>query len=139
MTKEVLVNIEGRQPDLVEESVKSSASGIYHLCNGKHYIQFDEISDGGKNVVHNTLKITNTQMDVTKKGALNSQMVFKEQEGTISSYQTPYGVMPLQIFTSLLVVEETEKEIRVKLKYDLSMEGNHISENVIEIIIRAKE
>lgn len=139
MKKEVFVSIEGRQPDLVEESVKLNASGIYHLRNGKHYIQFDEISDNGKAVIHNTLKITDAQIDVTKKGALNSRLVFIEQEGTISNYQTPYGIMPLQIFTSLLVVEEKEKEIRAKLKYDLSMEGNHISENVIEIIISEKE
>lgn len=139
MTKDIFISIVGSQSDVNQEEIAINTSGTYHLRNGKHYIQFDEIADDGKSVIQNTLKITDEQVDFTKKGALNSQMVFQLMEETTANYQTPYGNLLFQIHSHLLTLEQSINEIGVMLKYSLSLDGGHISENEIQIIIKAKE
>lgn len=139
MTKEVFVSIEGSQPDLNEETLAIMVPGVYHQRNVKQYIQFDETTDDGKGMIQNMLRIADDQVDISKKGALNSQMIFQIEKETVANYETPYGNLLFQIHTHVITVEESTHEIKVFLNYTLSMEESHISENTIQIIIKAKE
>jgi len=138
MTKEVLVKVEGLQTDSKEEAVVVSALGAYHRRNGKYYIRYDEVTEDGQGLIHNMLKIASGQIVITKKGSFQSQMTFDIMEGTQTNYQTPYGVIALNIDTKLIEIEEFDDEIKVKLKYDLSSEGKPISNNMINITVKAQ-
>ena len=51
MTKDVLINISGLQVDVNEmenndEPIETISTGNYFFKNGKHYLLFEEVSEG---------------------------------------------------------------------------------------------
>ena len=59
MTKDVLISISGVQ--LLEgdtNDVELITAGDYYNKNGKHYIRYEEIQEGGEDVIQNTIKST---------------------------------------------------------------------------------
>jgi uncharacterized beta-barrel protein YwiB (DUF1934 family) len=135
MTKEVFVTIEGLQLGSEEESVTTSTCGTYYLREDKHYIQYEETLSEGDGITRNTIKIAPRRIDLTKKGANCSQMIFDLNETTEAVYQTPYGNLILEIKTTKIVFYEAPEKLQVELEYSLSTNGSHLSDNRIIIII----
>ena len=80
MTKEVLVKISGLQFAGEEDSdaVEIITSGNYYKKNGKHYIIYDEVSEGSEEVTKNVIKIWDSGMEVTRKGPASVHMMFEK-------------------------------------------------------------
>ena len=78
MTKDVLINISGLQMDVEPDNpIEMVTTGAYYLRNGKHYILYDELSEDNE-VTKNVLKIGPNSVELTRKGAQGSHMVFEE-------------------------------------------------------------
>lgn len=91
MNKEVIINISGLQLDAgTEEPIELMTTGDYYLKNGKHYVIYDELTDDSQ-VVKNRLKISPKVVEVTKKGASSSHMVFERGKENLTYYDTPFG------------------------------------------------
>lgn len=139
MTKEVLVKIKGLQLGTKEDFLTVSVPGIYHLTNGKHYIQYEERPD--KNVVMKSLlKISPDSVMLTRKSnqySGHSQMFFEQNETTRTDYPTPYGSLTLDIKTNKIQIIETSDTIEMILEYSLHSNNSHLSDNVLSIIVEA--
>lgn len=133
MTKEILISIEGRQPGSGEEPVIVKAKGEYNHVNGSHFIRYEERQTEEDAVIHNMIKISAMQVIISKSGAVQTHMVFDTGEMTRSSYQTPYGLIDLDIKTKSIYLIEKEDSLQLKMEYSLASEGSHLSDN--EIII----
>lgn len=74
MTKDVLISISGLQMDVLEEEkeyepIEVVAPANYFLKNGKHYILFDEVTEGIPGITKNRIKITGEDaLEVMKSG-----------------------------------------------------------------------
>lgn len=134
MTKRVAITIEGVQIG-EEEPVLTKAYGTYHYINDKHYIQYDEKSPEDGTITKNTMKISQSNILLTKKASQTSQMEFDLKAGTRMQYHTPYGSFPLEITTKSILLKEVPGLIEVDLKYSLSTNDSHLSDNSIVIRI----
>lgn len=139
MTKEVSVIIEGLQLGSEEEPVITVASGIYHFHNDRHYIQYDEKSEDGEGITKNTIKIALTKIELSKKGANSTQMIFDLEEETLAVYHTPFGSMSFDVKTTEITLSEAPDKIQVKLLYSLSANAAHLSSNQIKILITSNK
>lgn len=137
MRKSVLVSISGLQFEVdEEETVEVITAGEYFNRNGKHFILFDELSEEDGSVTKNTIKISDNQVDILKKGSNNVHMVFEENKQNMTYYNTPFGDLMIQICTTALSVKEEENEILVQIKYDLSVNYSYVSECLIQLKIQ---
>ena len=139
MTKKVLVTIEGQQSGAEEEPIVVTAPGVYHMTNGNHYIQYEEILAESEVISNNTIKISSSKVILTKKLPLRTQMVFDLMEMTQTTYQTPYGDISLDINTVAILVLEEPDRIEVDMKYSLSSDSALISDNLIKLVITSIE
>lgn len=143
MTKEVLVSISGLQFEIEEdEAVEVISVGDYYFKNGKHYIMYDDMLPDGEGVHElskNTLKISEHQVDVMKKGSTNVHMIFEENKKNMTYYNTPFGDLLIGIYTTSIELTESEDQILLKVEYILDVNYNHISDCVITIKISSKE
>lgn len=135
MTRDIFITITGRQLGIEEEPVIMTADGAYRLANGKHYIQYDEKFENSEAVQKNIIKISSSEIVLTKKGVQNSQMVFNLNETTQTVYQTPYGNITLEVITKAIELIEISYKINVKLIYSLFTEGALLSDNELAISI----
>ena len=94
MTKDVLVTINGiHTMDEEDNDVEMVVRGDYYQKNGKHYILYEEVLEGMEETVKNVIKISDSSMDIIKKGAANSHMLFEKNKKNLSCYSTPMGDM----------------------------------------------
>lgn len=138
MKKEVIINISGLQLDVSsEEPIELMTTGAYYLKNGKHYIVYDELTDDSQ-IVKNRLKISPKVVEVTKKGASSSHMVFERGKENLTYYDTPFGSLLLGINTSKIDLQETEDSMALHIDYGLSINSDHISDCSIDVSIASK-
>ena len=139
MNKEVIINISGLQLDAGrEEPIELMTTGDYYLKNGKHYVIYDELTDDSQ-VVKNRLKISPKVVEVTKKGASSSHMVFERGKENLTYYDTPFGSLLLGINTSKIDLEEKEDSMALHIDYGLSINSDHVSDCSIDVSIASKQ
>lgn len=143
MTKDVLISIKGLQFETGnDEPVEMIASGEYYFRNGKHYVLYEEISgeeEGQGEICKNTLKFSDDQVELVKKGASNVHMMFQEEEKTLTYYGTPFGQLMISIFTNKIKITHKEEAIEMKLEYDLEINQSYVSDCEITILIMSKD
>ena len=128
MNKEVIINISGLQLDAgTEEPIELMTTGDYYLKNGKHYVIYDELTDDSQVV------------EVTKKGASSSHMVFERGKENLTYYDTPFGSLLLGINTSKIDLEEKEDSMALHIDYGLSINSDHVSDCSIDVSIASKQ
>lgn len=143
MTKDVIISIKGLQTENREEGpIEVISPGKYHYVDGKHEVYYEEIDEeetGEKGIVKNIVRIGPHTVEVLKTGMNNSHMIFVENEKNITYYHTPFGEIMVGLDTTDFKLVEEENAIGVKLKYDLEMNQNFVSECSITIKILSKE
>ena len=144
MTKEVLINISGLQVDVNEmenhdEPIETINAGNYFFKNGKHYLLFEEVSEGIPGVTKTQIKIHGEEsLEVLKRGISNAHMIFDTKRKHRSYYETPYGQLNLGIFTRKIEVDEKEENINIKVEYALDVNYEPLAECTIRINVKPK-
>ena len=138
MTKDVMLSIRGLQfdngPD--SEEIETIQWGQYYKKNGTHYVIYDELMEGFKEPVRNTIKFKEHEMNLTKHGLLNVYMVFEENRKNMTNYRTPYGTLLIGLDTSKVSFTEQEEEIRLNVEYTLDVNYEYLADCKIEIKIQ---
>ena len=144
MTKDVLINISGLQVDVNEmenndEPIETISTGNYFFKNGKHYLLFEEVSEGVPGVTKTQIKIKGEDsLEVLKRGVSNAHMIFDTKRKTRSYYETPYGQLNLGIFTRNIKIDEKEDNINIKVEYALDVNYEPLAECTIRINVKPK-
>lgn len=129
MTKDVLITISGVHTlDHEDNDVEMIVRGDYYQKNGKHYILYEEMLDGMEERVKNVIKISPSSMDIIKKGAASSHMLFEKNKKNLSCYSTPVGNLVIGIQANHFYVEEQEDSIKVNVDYSLDINYEHMSD-----------
>ncbi|MGN0242459.1 MAG: DUF1934 domain-containing protein [Lachnospiraceae bacterium] len=108
----------------------------HHIHNGKHYIAYHEEQDG--QVTKNIIKIDETGMEVTKKGSIDSHMLYRQGVKNTTYYRHSYGSFRMEIFTNEIKQIETEPFIYC-IKYDLTLNGSFVSKCEMTIRLEMEE
>lgn len=140
MKKDVLVSISGLQFEIdKEEAVEVISVGEYYNRNGKHYILYDEILEEVEGITNCTLKISDKQVSIQKKGANNVHMIFEANRKNITYYNTPFGDLQIGINTTSIKVTEEEDQILVTINYELDINYSHVSDCEIQVKITSRK
>ena len=142
MAKDVLVSVKGTQfIDGEKDSVEVITSGTWYEKNGKQYLLYEEAYEGMQVTTKNTVKIAPQIVEVKKKGAISSKMVYELGKQHMSDYMTPMGLIVLGITTRDIFVEADNDKLRLELRYAMEMNGQFVSESRLEItaIVRGSE
>ena len=143
MTKYVLVTVKGLETGGDnDDSMEIVCNGTYYFRNGKHYVKYEEIMEERMCSISNTLKISDAQdkpkVEVKKKGAIETTLIFEEGQSHIACYETEYGSFMLGFHASNILVRYNENEINIHIDYAIEMNYEHLSDNQIDISIVSK-
>lgn len=89
----------------------------------------------GMEGVETTLEIQAQEGTVAllRRGAIQSQQVFKEDKRDLSSYHTPYGQFLVEVFAQQIELDISFDQGYLFLKYELSLNNDPISHNRLTI------
>ena len=133
---EVKIKIRGEQGEN-DDSVEVVSIGQMFHENGFLCLTYDEVVDeeetGVVQVVKNTIKISDEQVEVIKKGPSQSHMVFVPDQTTFTYYSTPLGELEVSIFTDEIEKISNDNGFTLSMHYQLEMNQTFISNNIVNI------
>ena len=83
-------------------------------------------------------QIQGPRVILTRSGTVNSQMVFEEGRQHTSLYETPFGELSVDIQTSVLKHNLTERGGLMEIKYSIAVEHTVTGRNCFKIRVRRK-
>ena len=140
MNKEVLITIRSKQniDGSETEGVEFMTHGTYSY--GRSGIRFSYMEspltgmDGTKTV----FQILPDEVVLSRRGVVNSQMVFHPGECSDFLYNTEYGLLQMGLDTRRMECAMDENGGSMEIEYDLDLERNFISRNTFRIDVREK-
>lgn len=117
------------------EKTEITAKGSYYIKRDKRYLIYEEKSGDAAEITKNLVKFDDEVVSITKSGAVNANMVFKNGGKIITDYVTPYGNIKMGFNTKSMFLTESEEEINIQIKYALEMNGDYFTDCEIGIKI----
>ena len=140
MAKNVMISVRGEQyfdgvdPDetvlLTEGSLEKTEEGWR--------ITYEESELTGMTGTVTTFDIVGAKVILSRRGTVNSQMVFEEGQQHVSLYETPYGTMTIDICTSKLEKTMDREGGDMEIRYTIAVEHRVTGKNCFKISVREK-
>ena len=133
MKKNVVITVRGLQPEVdADEPIEVISAGTYMRKEDTHYLSYEEADENG-NMTKNRIKITPGAIEMVKKGAVTTQMVFLLGEKQYACYATLFGDLTLGITTKTISVTDTGDSLLTELRYGLEINGEHVSDCELDV------
>lgn len=113
--------------DNVDEMI---IEGVVAERNGSSYITFKQFDPNYNVTINNLVKIKNGIVSIKRSGAIESNMVFDVEKPYATHYETPYGKLNIYVTTHEIESEITEENVKLRIKYEMMMQGKKISDNI---------
>ena len=119
------------------DSMSLTTVGSYYVKNGKRYICYRESEATGFEGHTTTIKASDSGVSIKRFGKTGSLMIIEKGAVNVCNYKTPMGEVLLDISGVEIENHLDEKGGTLNFKYELSLNGELLSEN--EIIVTVKE
>ena len=140
MKQEVTLSIRGRQTyqDQEPEIIELVTEGTMEFVNGGWDISYEESELTGLAGVTTTFRVEPGKVTLTRKGALNSTMVFQENVVHESLYQMPVGALMLSVKATSVFFDIVPEGGVIDLSYHISIENSEAGVIDYHLDIREK-
>ena len=138
MARKADLALTGRQRDQdgVESVTESRMTADYYEKNGSSYILYEEAPEGSGDIVRSIIKYNGSTLEMTRRGAVRSRMIFQAGQAHRADYVTPYGTLPLEVATREASFSRQEDREVIRLEYTLSSGGQFLSHCTLDIVLR---
>lgn len=142
MKEDILISVKGLHTldkDGEQEEIEVISPGKYYFKNGKHYIFYEEQPQDGTEYIRNRISLCDGLLELQKKGAMSTKMVFERDKRSESWYNTPFGNLLAGITVTDMQVKEEEQQIDISIEYDLEVNYERLADCRIEIKVMEKD
>ena len=133
------IRAEQHYDNMEPDSMELMTDGTLELLEGGAMrLTYQESELTGLEGTTTTFEIQDSRVILARTGMLNSQMVFEEGKQHTSLYETPYGELAVDIQTSRLRHNLTERGGLMDLQYSISVDHAATGRNAFKIRVRRK-
>ena len=136
----VTLFIRGEQyfDDVDPDATELVTEGTLELMEEGLRLTYQETSLTGMEGTTTTFEITGPQVTLRRAGTVNSQMVFEEGRQHTSLYETPYGELSVDIQTSALRHNLSDRGGLLEIRYSIAVEHTVTGRNSFKIRVKRK-
>ena len=140
MKREVTLAIKGCQTyqDQEPEIIELMTDGIMEFRDGGWDISYEESELTGLAGVTTTFRVEPGKVTLTRKGTLDSQMIFQENVVHESLYQMPFGALMLSVKATSVFFDILPEGGVIDLSYNIEIENTQAGVIDYHLDIRAK-
>ena len=137
----VMLSIRGEQyfDDVDPDATELMTEGTLTLREGNLYLAYQESELTGMEGTTTTFAVEGPRVTLMRTGSVNSQMVFEEGKQHTSLYETPFGELTVDIQTSKLIHNLSERGGLMEIKYSIAVEHTETGRNCFKIRVRPKK
>ena len=136
----VMLSIRGEQyfDGIDPDAQELMTEGTMTLTEDGMVLAYQETALTGMEGTTTRFQIRVPRVILTRSGTVNSQMVFEEGRQHTSLYETPFGELSVDIQTSVLKHNLTERGGLMEIKYSIAVEHTVTGRNCFKIRVRRK-
>ena len=136
----VMLSVRGEQyfDGCDPDNTELMTEGTMTLLPDGLLLRYEESELTGMEGTTTTFELRGPQVRLIRTGKVNSQMVFEEGRQHTSLYETPYGELSVDIQTSRLLHNLTERGGLMEIKYSIAVEHVVTGRNCFKIRVRRK-
>ena len=136
----VLLSIRGEQyfDGIDPDETELMTEGTMALTEDGMVLSYEESELTGMEGTTTTFEVKGPRVTLTRSGAVNSQMVFEEGRQHTSLYETPFGELAVDIQSSELKHNLSERGGLMEIKYSIAVEHTVTGRNCFKIRVRRK-
>ena len=136
----VMLSIRGEQyfDDVDPDATELMTEGTLTLREGNLYLAYQESELTGMEGTTTTFAVEGPRVTLMRTGSVNSQMVFEEGKQHTSLYETPFGELTVDIQTSSLKHNLTERGGIMEIRYSIAVEHTVTGRNCFKIRVKRK-
>lgn len=140
MKQAVVLSIQGRQTygNQEPEVIELVTEGTMEFRQGGWDISYEESALTGLEGVTTTFRVEPGKVTLTRKGALNSQMIFQEGVAHESLYQMPFGALMLSVKATFVFYDIVPDGGVIDLSYNINIENTEAGVIDYHLDIRTK-
>lgn len=135
----VMLSIRGEQyfDDVDPDGTELMTAGNMELLpDGRILLEYQETELTGMEGTTTTFEVDGKRVTLSRKGKVNSQMVFEEGRQHTSLYETPFGELAVDIQTSRLRHNLGERGGVMDIKYSIAVEHTVTGRNCFKIRVK---
>ncbi|NLB20416.1 MAG: DUF1934 domain-containing protein [Clostridium sp.] len=118
-----------------EEPIEVVYIGEIDKQGKKCRVSYDESVLTGMEGVTTEIFIEDEQVEIIRKGNIESRMLFKENYKDVFLYHMEVGTMTMSLQTDKLDVIQTSEGFEISMKYSLLISGDQKDQNEMQINI----
>jgi len=136
----VMMTIRGEQyfEGIDPDGTELMTEGTMELTEDGLRLSYEETELTGMAGTTTTFEVKEKQVVLTRSGGVNSQMVFEEGRQHTSLYETPFGELPVDIQTSKLLHNLTERGGLMEIRYSIAVAHTVTGRNCFKIQVKRK-
>ena len=123
MKKKAVISLRSFNDLDKDDVIEVVTPGEFFVTEDGFKAVYEETEISGMNVTTTTLTMLDDALLLEREGSTSAKMDFKKGETSISLYNTPYGVLDLQIHTEYLDVDINENGGDIVAKYSMELAG----------------
>ena len=139
-TFSVFLTVRGEQyfDDVDPNETELLTEGVLEVLEDGLRIAYDETALTGMEGTTTTFLVKDQQVVLTRTGKVNSQMIVEEGKQHTSLYETPYGELPIDIQTSSLRHNLSQRGGVMSIKYAIAVDHTVTGRNCFKLLVKRK-
>lgn len=137
MEKSAIISVRSFSDLNKDEVIEVVTPGKFHLGESEFKAVYEESEISGMDGTTTTLVIKDDALILEREGSTTTRMEFKKGEEVVSLYNTPYGMMNINISTKELDIDMDDDGGVIYTKYILGLEGQLGITTELKVKIRA--
>ena len=137
MEKSAIISVRSFSDLNKDEVIEVVTPGKFHLGESEFKALYEESEISGMDGTTTTLVIKDDALILEREGSTTTRMEFKKGEEVVSLYNTPYGMMNINISTKELDIDMDDDGGVIYTKYILGLEGQPGITTELKVKIRA--
>jgi uncharacterized beta-barrel protein YwiB (DUF1934 family) len=115
------------------EKIENWYNGTLHVKENTTYIQYND-TELEQEEVKTVIKVEGQEVTILKFGNVKSTQKFAKGKQYKSNYETPYGVLPLEVETKDMVIDFVSKDDGyIQIDYVLDIGGERLGTRKVDI------
>ncbi len=105
------------------EGMELLSAGVWREDNGVCSIEYEEIGEEGNRNTLNKIVVSGDVVSISRLGEHSSTMVFRQGKTSDTYIETPYGNIPLSIYSQKVNFVRNDKSATLDLVYSFDLSG----------------
>lgn len=138
MNKEAVISIISNSSIESEEMIEVISPGYFEQVEDGYKATYEETEISGMKGTTTTLTIKDKEVVLEREGTTSTKMVFNEKEDSVCLYNTPYGMLEIEINTKNLELNINDDGGDLNIEYEMTVFGQPSFNTKLSLSIKVK-